>query len=303
MAAKDLKGNDTVVQVPLDSTGYMSLDELTTFLGKDNWALAARVPFLVTLYSREEYRYETKKEGRIDLKNCALSLLACTAPEWMNGAISPLMFEGGFMDRTLYIYRPGGADRSYPTPGPLDPVTAIHLAKYLRAISCQPKPVELFPNKACTKFYEDWYNSQPKIGEFTSMTLHRKANHAWKLAGVLSLSAATQPHITEETFKEAIDILDAEESRFMEFLTAVDKAPEADLFMYIAKMLLRWGGDATQSKLFNSLRQKRGLSPPNIRAVPILQAMAQMGWLEIQRVGRGVVYKLTEEGREHARRG
>jgi hypothetical protein len=288
--------NDKEIDVGIDSTGLLALDELTTFLGKDNWALSKRVPWLTTVYGRDIYEYETKSGGHILCKNLALSLLACTAPDWMNEAITPLLFSGGFSDRTIYVYRENSG-RNYPTPAPMDPLVAIELAEGLAKLSQHYEPVEMVATPDAEEWYDWWYDQQPHSSEESGMSRHRKSNHVWKLAAILAISAGDAPWISIKHFASAVDYIDNEELYFAEFHKAIHKAPEDDHHMYILKTLRKWGGEASQSRLFNLLRQRKGLSPPNIKARPYLSALEQMGKL-VQEKGEkgGIVYKLTKEG-------
>lgn len=283
------------IPVLVDSTGIMVLDELSTFLGKDNWALAKRIPFLTTMYGREYYDYETQTGGSIKLQNIALSMLACSAPEWMKDSITPLMFGGGFMDRTMFIYR-NNVIRSYPTPAPLDPVAAVRLSHFIKHLASRDKSTEMLPTPDAIKWYDVWYNYQPKTSDLTGMSTKRRANHIWKLAAILSLSDGDAPWIKETHIKQAAEYLAHEEVQFQLFIDQVQRAPEADLFKYIIKVLRKNGGSLLQNRLFDKLRNKRALSPPSQKAVPFMRSLEQMGLVETTRDGKSTRYTLTEDG-------
>jgi hypothetical protein len=220
-------------------------------------------------------------------------MLACSAPEWMKDSITPLMFGGGFMDRTLFIYRQT-VQRSYPTPDPLDPVSAVRLAYFVKHLSSRDSIVELLPTKEANDWYDDWYNRQPKTSDLTGMSTKRRANHIWKVAGILCLSDGSAPWIKQRHISYAAELLAYEETQFEEFMNQIQRAPEADHFDYILRTLRRHGGKMSQTKLFDLLRNRKALSPPTQKAVPFMRSLEQMGRVDIERKGRATTYILTE---------
>jgi hypothetical protein len=279
----------------VDSTGFMVLDELSTFLGKSTWNEPKRVPFLTTLYGRDYYDYETVSGGHIVLQNVALSMLACSAPEWLKSAITPLMFGGGFMDRTLFVYRPP-VTRSIPTPAPLDPVAAVRLAYFIQHLAKRDKPVEMLPTPEANEWYEAWYDKQPKSSDLTGMSTKRRANHAWKLAGILSISDGSAPWIKQQHLWLAVQLLDHEETRFEQFMDEVNRPPEADIFKWVMNTFKRHGGDMTRSEFYRLCYNKKDMTPPDVKAPPFLKSLIQMGLMESYRSGPGIRYKLTSKG-------
>ena len=290
---RDAAGNST--RVDIASTGMMALDELTTFLGVKTWNVERRIPWLVTMYSSDNYTYETKGSGKMVLKNLALSMIACTAPDWFTSAMTPLMFGGGFMDRTLYIYR-GRTERSYPTPEPTDPIAALKLAERLAEISEVRDSVEMMPRGNANKWYIAWYNRQLDNNPITDMSKARQANHLWKLAALLSLSEGTEPYIDDTHLDAAAKYLKIEESYFEEFDRARSKSATSDGVRIILKLLRKHNGKLTKARLYQFLNGQHGFTPPSKHAPMYVESAKDMEYIEIEPYHGGYSYAITQKG-------
>ncbi len=300
------------VPVQVDSTGLLALDELATFLGREGWMIEKRIPWLTTMYGRSDYTYETKSGGRIPLKNIALSMIGCCTPDWMKVAISPLMFGGGFLDRTLIVSRAPLARRFYPTAMPRDPVRGNYLARHLKDLSCRLRPEELYGEPAAKDWFHQWYLEQPEPQDHHATSVKRTANHLWKIGGLLALSDGTAPRITLDQFRLAHRLLEQESTHYGAFLQYLHRPVEEDHLAFIERKLVlagAYGRDAAgqprsklQSQLFHHLRQRKGLSPPNPKVLPYLESLVSMGRVELVVVDRGgrpgKGWRLTDEAVE-----
>ena len=127
--------NGRLENVHLDATGIIAADELATLLGKDTYNSNRKSAFLVEMKDSKEYGKNTKKDGDEGLNNCALTLIACCAPDWLGNSISREMLTGGFTDRITWIYRLPNWDMqeqiSITHGKPKDPTKADALADWL----------------------------------------------------------------------------------------------------------------------------------------------------------------------------
>jgi hypothetical protein len=277
----------------VESTGLLALDELATFLGRDAWNIQKRIPWLTRIYSDKDYIYHTQKGGRIHLIDCALSLMGCCTTDWLREAITPLLFGGGFMDRTLLIYRePLPPPGLFPTPRPRDPVAAAKLAHFLVDLTHRQRREELLATPHANEYYEQWYHNQEDSPDPQETSVKRKANHLWKLAAVLAISDGTAPYIHSRHFALADTIFSAEWRYHRMLLNELDAAPEFKQMGYIESILHHKGavegqdpGYITRRDLFAILRSRKGLSPPTIRATPILDTMEASG--RINKIDKG----------------
>ncbi len=296
----DEAGNS--IRVPVDSTGMMALDELTTFLGIKTWNVERRIPWLVTMHNKENYTYETKGSGAMVLKHLALSMIACTAPDWFSSAMSPLMFGGGFMDRTLYVYR-GKTERLYPTPSPTDPITALGLANRLADISKMNRPVEMMATDNADNWYEAWYRRQPNNNPITNMSRAREANHLWKLAALLSLSEGVEPYIQDTHLDAAAKYLKIEESYFEAFDRARTKSGYSDAIGTILSVIIRAGGTVTRARLYQFLNGRHGLTPPSKFVPAFITSAEEMEYITVTPYHGGFRYAVTDKGRDAVTKG
>lgn len=304
---------DSGARIQVDSTGLLALDELATFLGRDTWAIQKRVPFLTRIHSGETYEYHTQRGGEIILKNLAVSLLACCTPDWLRDAISPLLFGGGFLDRTLLIYRdPLPPPPLFPTPRPRDPLTAAALAALLVPLTARQRREEMMATPRAHKWYDQWYVEQEDSEDPRETSVKRRALHLWKLAAVLSLSEGTQPLIHTRHFELAAAIFAAEWRQYRKLLVELHTPPEAELMRFIEFTLLKVGAvegksHMNKSALFSQCRNRQGLSPPNTKAVPFLESLEAEGRVKkiITQAAKGrtaEAWYLTKETAEELKR-
>jgi hypothetical protein len=119
----------------VDACGFLPLDEMATFFGKDAFNVAKRVPFMTTIKEADDYVKVTKASGTEVLRNVALSMLACCAPDWMQNTIEGDLFGSGFMDRCVWCYRKPAwerrMDKSIVGAAGMDPLQAEGLADWL----------------------------------------------------------------------------------------------------------------------------------------------------------------------------
>ena len=132
---RDEEGLVTISEPTRDAVGFLPLDEMATFLGKDVWNITQKIPFLTSAKESKRYRKMTKANGIEDLNNLALSILANVAPDWMQNTIEMDILGGGLGDRILWCYRDPVWDRrrqhNLMNGQPLDPLAAEFLADFL----------------------------------------------------------------------------------------------------------------------------------------------------------------------------
>lgn len=268
--------------LPIESTGMLALDELATFLGRDTWNIAKRVPFLTRIHADKRYVYHTQSGGNILLEECAVSMLACCTPEWLKDAITPLIFSGGFMDRTLVIHREPLPLPLFPTARPRDPLAAADIARMLVPFTRRWRREELIASPSAIRWFEDWFHRQDHTPDLPhEPSLKRRANHLWKLAGILTLSDGRAPHIMDDHFELADRVFDFEWTRFRKLLGVLEEPPESELMDVIEAWLERRGaiqGTSVFAKhrdLYAMCANRRGLSPPTQRAKPLLDTLVE----------------------------
>lgn len=248
----------------VDATAVMFLDELTNFLGKENFAVGKRVPFLTTIYSKRDHIKGTKGQGREELHNLAISILGCSAPEWLRNSITQDVFGGGFMDRVLWVYRPP-TQRCYPKPGYLDPVWAEQLAEDLRPLT-QVRPgtrTRLFLTPEADAWMDAWYRTAHSKGHLdfhdsTLRSLERRQILGLKLGMILAISEGTCPEIPQPQVELAMKILDYEDQFLDEFLAKVRERDDAEYYRWIKTFIQQKGGWASRSDITQRFKDTIG---------------------------------------------
>lgn len=253
----------------VDSTGILIVDELANFLGRQSFNVESKIPFLTAVYGSKYYKKATATGGEIELRNCALSLLACCAPSWLLESITPIMFSGGFLDRFRIVHRPmGWSKREYATTWPGDPVIANLLAEQLTFWMNLQEPLELVLTNDANRWYEDWYSKKKKfiesVIEYHGLTLHRFANQLIKLAGELSASEFDRiPYIHTDHMHDACIHLENEDDHLLTLMGIINTDPVSNQLDEVLKTVLAEGGMISQRKLHDRLRRKKGFMPYN----------------------------------------
>lgn len=305
--------------IMMDSAGYLLIDELANMLGRQAYNVESKIPFFTALYSSKSYRKSTATSTNAELRNCALSMLACCAPDWLLESVTPIMFRGGFLDRFRIIYRPDRHNnRAYPTPGPTDPVMCNILAQDLIQWASLTEDRELIPIEEAEQFYEAWYyKKKDQLDDDMNndgLSLHRLANQLWKLAGILAISDSSAPYIGLSHVQMADRILDHEERYVRKLMTIITQDPMVTQLEEVERLLLKAGGMMGASKLHEKLRRKKGFMPFNRVGVRFLEDLLEAGNIckeaysspspgGIKTNTKREFYKLTELGLEHLKKG
>lgn len=116
----------------VDCTGLLYMDEVSVHFGPANWAVEKKGPLYTSIYATDSFEKVTSGKGRKYLKNLCFSMLGCGDPVWFKSAVTEHILKGGFVDRSLYIYRPATRRIYDPLSVPmLDPLAAEDLAQRL----------------------------------------------------------------------------------------------------------------------------------------------------------------------------
>jgi len=190
-------------------------EELSVFLGRKNQEM---ISTLTSLYNcAEKWIYKTKGQGSDYISNVWVSMLACTIPEYL-GVYLPLdAIGGGFTARVIFVYENTTRRKTYNPKKYFTTETNLlrkDLIHDLNIISKLSGEVVITPE--ADKFMEDWYNSTEISSvlaedERFSGYWERKQSHALKIATILTASESDKLVIEKDTFKKALDILEATE--------------------------------------------------------------------------------------------
>jgi hypothetical protein len=224
----------------------------------------------------------------------------------MRDAIDPLMFTGGFMDRTVVVYR-DPLPNTFPTPPPRDPLVAVRLGEALRPLTARLDRQALVATPEAHEWYDNWYRGTPEYTDAQMPSVKRQANNLFQLAGTFALSDQSAPYIHTHHFEKAAAVFDRTWRDFGRFLLEMERTPEITNSEYLEKVIWEQSqraGMVSRRQLFNVVRQKAGLSPPSVKALPLLESLEMAGRVEkvVLRTGSGgrptEAYRLTDEAAE-----
>jgi hypothetical protein len=247
---------------PGESLGLIDSDELGAFLGKDSHAVGTKTPMLTQMAFAENYRKSTKGGGEENAERLALSILACTAPEWMHATISGDALSGGFLDRVILVHRERSVrwgPRSKVTL--LDPVKAEKLADWLVLLMVRYEDnYQMELTTEAQKWMDDWecrihYAGPRDAGDSSKHSLERLSLHAVKLASLLCIAdwnhEGEVPIVRLKHAAQAIELLEAEEEYREEFIAQATASPDEPDLQKIMAFIKSKGGKVAKN-VFNS---------------------------------------------------
>lgn len=268
----------------VDSCGVMFLDELANLLGKSSFSAETIVPFLTAIYSTKLYKKSTRNHGKFEIRNSALTLVANSAPSWMINTITPIMFEGGFLDRFRIIHRPRThSPREYQKPVPSDPIIAMQLAHALVPVCKISTNYELTPTSEAETFMDQFYaarklafNEDPSS---ESTTPQRTNVQVWKLAGILAISEGCDPNIEKSHVELAAKIIEHEEVYMKDLISYLNEDESMNNADMVEKLILSKGGCVSRADLYADLRKRKGFMPFKQKAEPLIEDLVASGRL------------------------
>jgi hypothetical protein len=272
-------------EAKIDATGYLSLDELATFLGKDVWNASRRTPFLVQIKESNRYEKVTKKSGLESLQNVAVSMLAGCAPDWLHSTVDSDMLGGGFMDRTVWVYREPHWERrrseSVVTSVPKDPVELSLLADWgARCISSlevkEPAIVPQATKNALHNFYLEMLDKEhASYLRYGADSREKSANRILWIAAQLSTLIALGG--TDEIFPPVIvkpdhvdlarAIILLEEQSMKKFIEEGTRSKSVYWDNRVLDYLTDMGGCASRGSMNQEFRRQFGSTDEVARVV------------------------------------
>lgn len=261
-------------EVPIDATGILLLDEMATFFGKDAWAVARKGPFMTTIKESRRYVKLTKRGGLEELENCAVSMLANCAPDWMQNTIQADLLGGGFMDRCVWVYREPAWSRreswNIINAPPLDPIEGRFLAEWLsQALLDMPMKVPAALTRGAERVVNSFYKEQLQREhrsyqlygvDAEEITANRVLWTAVQLAVVLAISRGGFPPlvVTEDDAALAGKLVLIEEESLKTFLGQANRSRSVVWDSRILAWLQGQGGCANLSLLNQHFRRQIG---------------------------------------------
>jgi len=194
----------------LDSVGWLASEEVSGWMGKRDSIYDGCVNIITEFYNcGGEWTAGTITRGCDSLKNMCLSVVCASNLEWINKAVTPDMFAGGFIRRCLFVNREHSLKRGYfdRFAPPADPLQRLALANEMAVWMMAKTPIEVGLASEAMAGYEKFTRKlahhrdnpeNPKLGYYYL----GKYNFVMKLAIALVVSRNTGPGIGPEHLVE-----------------------------------------------------------------------------------------------------
>lgn len=172
----------------VNAQGLIYAPEWAVFLGKQQYN-EGLVPMLTALFDCPDiWESRTIARGVVQLKDVAISHLACTTIDWMQTSITKDAFAGGFMSRLLFIVQ-HDSPRKFALPPPKDPVLEAKLIADLLKLQHVKGDIKL--TQDAEAWYVNWYNNRSHlmVDKHFAGYFERKPDRLLQLAILLNTSA------------------------------------------------------------------------------------------------------------------
>jgi hypothetical protein len=235
-----------------DGEGLIFAPELAVFLGKQKYN-EGLITLLTALFDNpDEWSTQTKGGGKILIKNCSITFMGASTPDWLITAIPQDAFGGGFMSRLLFVVQED-TPRCFPIPTVRDVPPA--LPNYLKLLRTQEVGEVKFEHKDDAEWYNLWYASNKgNVPEDEKMAGYheRKPDHLLRLAMVLGICEGRQT-INLEHMKCAGRILKFLEDSMVGTFKWLGIRPVGSLTEKIVRQLRASGGSMTHAALLQKM--------------------------------------------------
>ncbi len=297
----DITGNGEYVPM---SCITCSINELGTFLQPSEKQL---VDLLVDMWDGQDdvWRRHTKGiEGRVEIINPWINVIACTTPAWLRDNFPESMIGGGLTSRIIFIY---GDHKRRLVPYPADEIDVDAFNTYKEQLISDLKQIaQIKGSYEITSeakewgaaWYEDLWTNRPKhmASDRFGGYISRKQTHIHKLGIVLAASESDERVVTREHLQQAnrlVTALEVDMQRVFESIGVVDS--QRCILEMLAYVKVYKG--ITQQELWRMCMPVMSLQ----QFKDAQSAAVQAGHLSIRQVGNEIkCYYLKVEKRDDA---
>jgi hypothetical protein len=254
----------------VQSAMTMAISELGTFLSPDD---ERGLSVWTDLWDGKtgSWGHHTITGGKIDVKNPALNLIACTTPAWLRSNFPEQAIGGGLTSRVVFVH---GENKRRFVAYPSDEVSKTYhqerqaLFDDLLEISTIAGPMQRTPEASewGRKWYWDhWHNPRPShlVGDRYDGYYARKQTHLHKLAMIVSVAQRSDRVVTLDDMKTAEGILFAVEADMNKAFQSIGLHDEAKRGAEIVRLVEDLGGVITTEDLWAQCA--RGMSQREFR--------------------------------------
>lgn len=210
---------------------------------------------LIQFYDCGNYEYDTKTQGKDNVRNCCLNFFGGTTPDFMQTSFDDKLLNEGFASRVWFIYE---TKNRFPIMW-LPSLTTEQTTAWAEIVAHVKKLSTLYGGVTITPEAEQYLNQWWKIDAQkqgaranTSLKLDsyyaRKNIHVLKLAMCLHFGESLEMTVGVETFRRAVEILHRVEAKMHYALGFEGSNPLGKYAKKIIKYLGR-NGETTFSEL------------------------------------------------------
>ena len=238
------KPGDPTRMVDGEGICIIDADEFSNLFGKGAYMVQVRIPFFTEAAFKDYYSKSTKADGEENIERMAISILACTQPNWMKNTIVSDALAGGFVERANFIHRDKScrdgqwSDEELPI---LRPMMAEELAdRLVELATMETVPQMLSSTPEAEVYYNKWYHHQHSLGprdkvDLSKHSLDRRCIHLRRIAGLLCISEKESlPHIQKHHLQQAIAIVEAEDAWYPKFIAGATEHDDAGMIRRVA---------------------------------------------------------------------
>lgn len=216
--------------------------ELTVFLGQNNWQL---ISDLTNWYDcADRWTYRTKNMGEDEILGVWVNLLGATTPDYLAAALPQDAIGGGLTSRVIFIYGDRlGKIVPFPFKSDAEHELGDFLFNDLSSIQLLRGPFEV--SRQFLDLYRDWYIKtleQPPFENDAFIGYNgRRSTHLRKLCMIMSVSRSNDMIITEKDFHRAATILEETESMMEYTFIGRGQAKNVKTFESLLRLLAEKG--------------------------------------------------------------
>lgn len=219
----DTVSNQYIPKIYTHTSMVFCLEEISSLFRKKTEDL---VNFLIKVYDCQDYTYETISRGYDRIRKPCLNFIGGTTPNFMQEVFDDSLLNEGFSSRTFFVFAAKNRFRTTKIPELTDEQKQFKndILAHIKKLTELYGPITI--TDEAHEFFEDWWVNK---AETTRANLNMKLNsyyarkqiHTQKLAAIHHFMESTDMTLGIDSFKWAIDFLDAEE-RMMHYCLGLD---------------------------------------------------------------------------------
>ena len=264
-----VEAEETIPDIGIQAPITVAASELGTFLDPRNREL---IDVLNDLWDGKArpWKRRTRQDGEKEIKGPWLNLVGCTTPGWLEENVPEVVFKGGFMSRTVFVYQEKKRHLSAYLSEKMAADEAAfgklkrHLINDLRTIANIKGEYKLTPEATAwgTEWYERHWTERNPHGldrDLFGPYFSRKQTHIHKLAMVLTAAETDARMIGVHNLVMAEKLVSSLEPGMAHVLGAISDSKESRHVASLCRLLLRNGKSASKQQVWRTLMVQMSL--------------------------------------------